>query len=81
MDLVLKNLVGIYCYVYPDDVVIFSQTAQEHAQRLKNILYRFDRVNLQLNPNKCVIAQPLVNCLGYVLSEKRVSASTDKVRP
>ena len=28
MDIVLKNLVGIYCYVYLDDVVIFSQTAK-----------------------------------------------------
>jgi len=41
MDIFLKNLVGIYCYIYLEDV-IFSQTAQEHAQRLENILYRFD---------------------------------------
>jgi hypothetical protein len=33
MDIVLKNLLGIYCYVYLDGV-IFSQTAQKHAQRL-----------------------------------------------
>ena len=46
MVLVLKNLVGIYCYVYLDDVVIFSQTAQEHAQRLENVIHRFDRANL-----------------------------------
>ena len=80
MDIVLKNLVGISCYVYLDDVVIFSKTAQEHAQRLENILHRFDKANLQLNPDKCVIAQPQVNYLGYVLSEKGVSASPDKVK-
>jgi hypothetical protein len=79
MDIVLKNLVGIYCYVYLDDV-IFSQTAKEHAQRLESILHRFDRENLQLNQEKCVIAQPHVNYLGYVLSEKGVSASPDKVK-
>jgi hypothetical protein len=73
VDIVLKNLVGIYCYVYFDDV-IFSQTAQEHAQRLESILHRFDRANHQLNPEKCVIAQPQVNYLGYVISEKGVSA-------
>jgi hypothetical protein len=79
MDIVLKNLVGIYCYVYLDDV-IFSQSAQEHAQRLETILHCFDRANLQLNREKCVIAQPQVNYLGYVLSEKGVSASPDKVK-
>ena len=70
---------GIYCYVYLDDVP-FSRTAQEHAQILENILHRFDRANFQLNPDKCVIAQPQVNYVGYVLSEKRVSASPDKVK-
>ena len=77
MDIVLKNLVGIYCYVYLD-IVIFSQTAQEYAQRLEQVLHRFDRANLQLNPDKCVIAQPQVNYLGYVLFEKGVLASPDK---
>ena len=36
--------------------------------------------NLQLNTDKCVIAQPHVNYLGYVLSEKGVSASPDKIK-
>jgi len=80
MDVVLKNLVGIYSYVYPDGV-IFSKTAQEHAQRLQNILHRFDRANLQLNSDKCVIAQPQENYVGYVLfSEMGVSALLDKVK-
>jgi hypothetical protein len=78
-DIVLKNLVGIYCYVYLDDVAIFSQTVQEHAQRLESI-HRFNRANLQLKPEKCVITQPQGNYLGYVLSEKGVSASPDKVK-
>ena len=47
MDIFLKYLVGIYCYVYLDDA-IFSTTAQEHVQRLENILHRFDRENLHL---------------------------------
>jgi hypothetical protein len=34
---------------------------------------------LQLHPGKCEIAQPEVRYLGYVLSEKGVSASPDKV--
>jgi len=79
MDIIVKILVGIYCYVYLDDV-IFSQTAQKHAQRLEKILHPFERANLQLNPEKCVIAQPQVNYLGYVLSEKGVLASPDKVK-
>ena len=69
MDVVLKDLVGTECWVFIDDVIIFSRSAQEHAQRLENLLQRFDKANLQLHPDKCVFAQPQVNYLGFVLSE------------
>jgi hypothetical protein len=55
------------------------QLALEHARRLEEVLERFDKENLQLNPGKCVLAQPQVQYLGFVLSEKGVSASPEKV--
>jgi len=78
VDIVLKNLVAIYRHVYLDDVIF--KRAQEHAQRLEDVLHRFGRANLQLNPDKCVIAQPQVIYLRYVISEKEVSATPDKVK-
>ena len=80
MDVVLKNLVGTECYVFIDDLIIFSSTAEEHALRLENVLRRLDEANLQLHPGKCVFAQPKVQYLGYVLSERGISASPDKVK-
>jgi hypothetical protein len=79
MDTVLKDLIGSDCYVFTDDIV-FSRTAEEHATRLEIVLQRFDKANLQLHPGKCLIAQPRVNYLGYVLSDKGVSASAGKVK-
>jgi hypothetical protein len=78
MDKVLKDLVGKECYVYVDDVIIFSKTAEEHARRLANFLDRFSKANLQLHPGKCVFAQPQVNFLVYVLAQNGVPASADK---
>jgi hypothetical protein len=37
MDLVLKNLIGTECYVYIDDVILFSKTTEEHAAKLENL--------------------------------------------
>jgi len=79
MDTVLKNLVGTECYIYLDDCVIFSSTAEEHSRRLEHVLQRFDKANLQLHPGKCVIAQPKVKYSGFELSDKGVSATADKV--
>jgi len=80
MDAVLKSLIGEECWVYLDDVIIYAKTAQEHAQRLRNVLQRFDKANLQLQPEKCAFAKPQVQYLEFVLSERGVAASPDKVK-
>jgi len=80
MDIVLKSLVGTECWVFIDDVIVFSKSAEEHALRLENVLRRFDEANLQLHPRKCIFAQPKMQYLGFVLSENGVSASTDNVK-
>jgi hypothetical protein len=80
MNTVLKNLIGEELSVFVHDIVVFADSAEEHARRLENVLQRFDQAELQLHPGKCVFAQPKVQYLGYVLSEEGVSASPDKVK-
>jgi len=80
MDMVLRNHVGTECWVFINDVIVFSKSAEEHALRLENVLRRFDEASLQLHPKKCVFTQPEVQYLGFVLSGNGVSASTDKVK-
>ena len=77
MDMVLRNHVGTECWVFINDVIVFSKSAEEHALRLENVLRRFDEASLQLHPKKCVFTQPEVQYLGFVLSNNGVSASTD----
>jgi hypothetical protein len=80
MDTDLKNLIGTECFIYLDDMIIFSCTVEEHALRLDNILHRFEEANLQLHPRKCVFAKPQVQYLSYILSENGISASPEKVK-
>jgi hypothetical protein len=76
--MVLKNLVGTECWVL-DDIILFSKTAEDHAQRLESALQRLDQANLHLHPRKCEFAKSQVQYLGYVLSENGVAVSADKV--
>ena len=71
---------GKDCFVFIDDIIFFSSSAEEHARRQERVLQRFDRANLQLHPGKCVFAQTQVQYLGFVLSEKGVAASQEKVK-
>jgi len=44
-DVVLKNLVGTYCCIYFNYLILFSKTAKEHAKKLDGVLERFDSAN------------------------------------
>jgi len=61
MDLVLKNLTGTLCCVFIDDIIVYSNTAEEHAKRLSDVFERFRRANLQLQLEKCVFAKDKVH--------------------
>ena len=80
MDTVLRNLVGIECSIFVDDILIYSNSAEEHARRLENVFRRFEEANLQLHPGKCTFAQSQVQYLGYILSENGISPSPEKVK-
>jgi hypothetical protein len=80
MDVVLKNLTGTECWVFIDDIILFSDTIEEHAKRLEHVLQRFERASLQLQPGKCVFAQSQVQYLGYIISRDGISPSSDKVK-
>ena len=37
-DKVLKDLIGVICFVYSDDVIIFSENIEEHIENIKIVL-------------------------------------------
>ena len=61
VDMVLRNLVGVECWIFLDDLIIFSRSAEKHALRLENVLQRLDEASLQLQPGKCIFAKRKCN--------------------
>jgi hypothetical protein len=80
MDVVLKNLTGVQCWVFIGDIIIFSKSADEKSLRVENVLQGFDHANLQLHSGKCEFAKSQVQYLGFILSENEFAASADKVK-
>jgi len=76
----VRNLIGTHWWICIDDLIVFSNAAEENAQLVDEVLRRLDEANLQLHHGKCVIPHPEVLYLGYALSEKGVSAFPDKVK-
>jgi hypothetical protein len=80
MDLVLMDLTGTKSWIFLDDLIVYSDKAEEHARRLANVLERFRKANLQLQPEKSVFAKDKVTYLGFGLSSRGIEASPDKVK-
>ena len=42
-----------WCIIYLDDIIVFSQTPEEHLVRLKAVFNKLKAAGLKLKPSKC----------------------------
>ena len=57
MNEVLKDFMGKFAIVYLDDILIFSQTEEEHLRNLRYVLDRLRKEKLLVNMKKCTFMQ------------------------
>jgi hypothetical protein len=55
MDKILAGLHFVRCYI--DDIVVYSDTVEEHEQHLKEVFERLVAHGLKLHPGKCKFFQ------------------------
>ena len=70
MNMVVSGLEG--CAVYLDDVVIYSDTWEDHVCRIKRLFDRLRDANLTVNLAKCEFAKATVTYLGKVVGQGQV---------
>lgn len=79
MEKCMGNLHLKEVLVFLDDLIIFSDTLEEHETRLLRVLSRLNEYGLKLSPDKCKFFQTSVRYLGHIVSEKGVETDPDKV--
>lgn len=66
--------------VFLDDLIIFSDTLEEHERRLLNVLSRLKEYGLKLSLEKCKFCQTSVRYLGHIVSERGVETDLEKIQ-
>ena len=68
-----------WCIVYLDDIIIFSDTKEEHLKRLEVVFQKLSAAGLKLKPSKCFFFREEIEYLGHVVSGKGIATKPKKV--
>ncbi|KII71683.1 Retrovirus-related Pol polyprotein from transposon 17.6 [Thelohanellus kitauei] len=79
MNIVLSNEIGGSSYVYIDDIVVFSNSMDEHLSHLDKIFTFLNNANLIIKKSKCVFLSKQVKFLGHIISEHGIRTDPEKV--
>ena len=79
MEKILRGLHWKTVLIYLDDIVIFSESMEQHIDRLEEVLARLQQAGLKLKPRKCELLKSSVKYLGHVVSADGVATDPDKI--
>ena len=68
-----------WCILYLDDIIIFSDTKEEHLKRLEAVFQKLCAAGLELKPSKCFFFREEIEYLGHVVSGKGISTNPKKI--
>lgn len=77
---VLNPYLDQFCFAYLDDIIIFSETPEEHLEHVNKVLTALESNSLHLKPSKCVWQAKELSFLGFTFEAgKGIRMSDDKV--
>ena len=65
---------------YMDDIVVKTKDGPTLVQDLEETFDNLRKINLKLNPEKCVFGVPSGKLLGFFVSQRGIEANPDKIK-
>lgn len=79
MFIVLQGLDDFAC-AYLDDILIFSETAEEHEKHIEEVFRRLREHKLKLKMLKCTFIQAETEYLGFQIGTGGIKPNLEKVK-
>jgi hypothetical protein len=79
MNHVFSPYIGRFLYVYLDDIVIFSDTLEDHVKHVKLVIDILRREKFYLGRNKLHFLENELKLLGHVIGKNGIRMDPDKV--
>lgn len=78
MDEVLSGYTGVFCQVYLDDILVYSNDFESHLLHLAKVFERLKIHGLTCQLKKCHFVSPRVEYLGHVLTPEGLERVEEK---
>lgn len=79
LDDILREYIGKICFVYMDDIIIFSKDEEEHYRNLDVIFRTLRLSNMKVQLDKSEFLKSEVEFLGFIISDKGIKTNPRKV--
>ena len=80
MNGVMKDHVGKFVIVYLDDILIYSETLEQHKKHLATVLQTLRDAKLYCKPKKCLFATTRLQFLGHIVENGTITADPEKTK-
>ncbi len=77
---VFRDMLNRWVIVYIDDILVFSDSLDNHIQHVRAVLQRLIEQQLYAKMEKCEFHQTQVSFLGYIISSEGVAMDDKKVQ-
>ena len=78
MDAILGDIPRVYVYI--DDILIASETLQQHLEDLELVFKTLSANGMVIQRTKCVLGKSALDFLGYAVDENGISPLPEKVQ-
>ncbi|KAK9805131.1 hypothetical protein WJX72_001062 [[Myrmecia] bisecta] len=79
LDTVLSGLLNQICFVYLDDIIVFSATFEDHLRDLRKVFTALQQAELKANPKKCELAKREMTHLGHTITDTGIYPDEEKI--
>jgi len=76
---ILHEFIGKFAYVYIDDVLIFSNTAEEHLNHISLIFQALHNANMKISDEKSHFFKTEIEFLGHIIKHNKITVDPEKI--
>lgn len=76
---ILSDFIGKFVYVYIDDVLIFSNSTEEHMKHISLVTDALYAANMKISEEKSHFFKTTIEYLGHVITHKKITVDPAKI--